>query len=118
MAMKWGTGGHMLFWPDVATVDRYQSRPSWARTPVEYTEDVRSKRVLSFPSCSGVHAGNDPDWRYLDQVGPIMPPRVECAGRVAILLQCSVRCTSKKVTHDTLTHTHTHTHTYTHTHST
>lgn len=61
--VEWGTGGHTLFWPDQETVNKHNSRPHWARRAVEYTRELREQKVLSFPSCSGVHAGNDPDWR-------------------------------------------------------
>eukprot|EP00041_Stephanoeca_diplocostata_P043061 m.11980 g.11980 ORF g.11980 m.11980 type:complete len:593 (-) comp9297_c0_seq2:337-2115(-) len=66
---KWGTGGHTLFWPSEQQFLATKSvKPHWTRKIVEYTEDDRNQVVINFPSCSGIHAGNDPDWRYLDQV--------------------------------------------------
>ena len=72
IALKWGTGRHMLFWPNRAAVEASGNKPDGrvqaARQPVEYDARLQAEKIIYFPSCRGDEGRTD-DWRYLTQVG-------------------------------------------------
>lgn len=75
-SLEWGTGAHKLFWPSKERVEATDSQASGYAKAVEYSEEERVKKVVNLPSCAGPNAGNDPNWRYLDQLGNfILIPR-------------------------------------------
>mmetsp|Transcript_31391 Transcript_31391/g.55220 ORF Transcript_31391/g.55220 Transcript_31391/m.55220 type:complete len:532 (-) Transcript_31391:347-1942(-) len=71
VAMQWGTGGHVLFWPTIQKV-RDERPPSrnfqGRRSAVEMSPSLSEKKYLYFPSCMK-DEGSTHDWRYLIQVG-------------------------------------------------
>ena len=75
VALGWGSGSHPLLWPSKDVVEHalkdasYQGGQMRSSGRVEYTKEQMAATVLSFPSCTGGNSGNDPDWRYLAQVG-------------------------------------------------
>jgi hypothetical protein len=75
VALGWGSGSHPLLWPSKDVVEHalkdasYQGGQMRSSGRVEYTKEQMAATVLSFPSCTGGDSGNDPDWRYLAQVG-------------------------------------------------
>mmetsp|Transcript_4557 Transcript_4557/g.8169 ORF Transcript_4557/g.8169 Transcript_4557/m.8169 type:complete len:517 (-) Transcript_4557:143-1693(-) len=71
VALKWGTGGHMLYWPTISKVKSTrtpESRMLGFRQPVEFNDRFNKQKYLYFPSCQQ-DQGSTQDWRYLIQVG-------------------------------------------------
>mmetsp|Transcript_2983 Transcript_2983/g.4400 ORF Transcript_2983/g.4400 Transcript_2983/m.4400 type:complete len:507 (-) Transcript_2983:35-1555(-) len=70
-ALKWGTGGHLLYYPSIDEVQKTR-KPSrqfrGSRSAVELTSDLDKFKYLYFPSCRG-DGGSTASWRYLIQVG-------------------------------------------------
>lgn len=66
--LPWGTGGNVFIWPTITTVMAKHEK-ALRGIQKEYTDELRAKRVLSMPSCTGKDPGVDTKWRYLDQYG-------------------------------------------------
>jgi len=62
--LPWSAGRKIVLWPSIDAVKKSATRATGGK-PVEYTDELKARRVVSFPSCVETKTGQ---WRYLGQV--------------------------------------------------